>query len=132
MQPCMKKYFRTKNILSDEAPWPKFTEYEDCIFRTEDFSSENYRYSLEFARRLGAGKMAVESLMNRVLVFECFINAPAKVTPRLAREACETIRDSWRTKLRLDFPGREFKVIYAPDHPPGWWCASFCQPKHGS
>jgi hypothetical protein len=69
-------------------------------------------------------------VLNCVRIGELFILPPAKVTPRLAREAVETMRTAWQTKLKSDFPRRIFDVSVVLDDPPEASEVSFFQPKH--
>jgi hypothetical protein len=114
----MKKLFRTKNLLSEQFLSPSFIEHDGCVFLACQFSEKSYRRCLEMHKDSPTRQSAVEVSMNHVHVNQLFLNAPAKVTPRLAKEAGERISAAWKLKLRLDFPNRKFKVCFSVDDPP--------------
>jgi hypothetical protein len=126
----MKKDFRSQNLLSELFLWPAFVEHDDCVFLADSFSEEKYQRWLEYFQKLSRGKAAVEIMLNCVRICELFILPPAKATPRLAKEAAETIRTAWQTKLKSDFPKRIFDVTVVLDDPPEASEVSFFQPKH--
>ena len=113
----MKKLFRTKNLLSEQFLSPSFIERDGCVFLACQFSEESYQRCLAIHKDSPSIRSAVEESMNHVCVNELFLNPPAIVTARLAREACETICDVWRLKLQLDFPNRRFDVHFSLDDP---------------
>jgi hypothetical protein len=123
----MKKLFRTQNLLSDQFLSPSFVVYDDCVFLGCQFSEESYLKCLDMYKDSKFPKSAVESSMNHIHVDELFVNPPAKVTERLAREAGETIREAWRLKLQMGFPNRSFDVKFTPADPPETSEVSFHQ-----
>ncbi len=125
----MKKDFRTRNLLSEFALSPQFVEHDDCIFLADGFSRESYSKWLSFYQDIGLGKYAVESIMNHRHIPELFVNAPPESSRRLANEAGKALEELWRTKLKVEFPHRQFVVKYFPDEPPSVSEITFCQKK---
>jgi hypothetical protein len=105
---CMKKYFRTKNLLSDLALQPRFVEayghviLADCsrsLWPTSDPRSEEERHKTEY-------------LLNRRDVVDLFEVPPADPSNRLLWEAGIVIRDTWQARLNVEFPNRNILVCF--------------------
>jgi hypothetical protein len=108
----MKKDFRTKNLLSQFALNPKFTEVCDCIVLA-DTSVELLPQKLLQTRE---DRQRTEYLLNRREVWELFEVPPPEPSPKLLCEAGNMLREVWESKLKSEFPDREFVVYfeYAP------------------
>lgn len=104
----MKKYFRTKNLLSELALQPKFVEVyghviladsSRSLWPTSESQSEEQRHSTEY-------------LLNRRDVIDLFEVPPADPSNRLLCEAGIVIRDSWQARLNVGFPSRNIVVYF--------------------
>jgi hypothetical protein len=104
----MKKDFRTKNLLSQFALNPKFTEVCDCIVLA-DTSVELLPQKLLQTRE---DRQRTEYLLNRREVWELFEVPPPEPSPKLLCEAGNMLREVWESKLKSEFPDREFVVYF--------------------
>ncbi len=104
----MKKYFRTKNLLSGLALQPKFAEVfghviladtSPSLWPTSEAQSEEERYK-------------TEHLLNRRDVIDLFEVPPSDPSNRLLCNAGIVIRDTWQAILNVDFPGRNIVVYF--------------------
>jgi hypothetical protein len=104
----MKKYFRTKNLLSELALQPKFLELyghviladsSPSLWPTSESRSEEERHKTEY-------------LLNRRDVIDLFEVPPTEPSNRLLREAGTAIRDIWQARLNAEFPGQNVMVYF--------------------
>jgi len=120
----MKKEFRTKNLLSEFVLDPGFVVEGDLVLLSRTESDEQ----IELRERLGLERWRIEMILNTRWAYELFVNRPEELSRRTAIQACQTIRDIWRSKLKLKFPDRSFFVMLDYDGPPyDIMSVSFCQ-----
>ncbi|MET9411550.1 hypothetical protein ABZX90_38275 [Streptomyces sp. NPDC002935] len=86
--------------------WPKFVEYQGCVFLGFKFSPEGVDRWLE---RLPGDLRAVESVVNHVHLWDYFTltsDAEYAALPELAAD----IAVIWQSAARQAFPEREFDI----------------------
>ena len=104
----MKKYFRTKNLLSELALRPKFEEvYHHVILA--DTSRSLWPTS---EPRSEEERQKTEYLLNRRDVIDLFEVPPTDPSDRLLYNAGIVIRDTWQAMLNVDFPSRNMLVCF--------------------
>ena len=101
--------------------WPEFQVVEGRVFLREEFSQERYDHTLKYR-----DSQPFEYLMNQVPLSSMF--------PSLSFEAQkflgETVVACWTTKLKLEFPNKEFVVFCTDedDEPEDLWCGFYLKP----
>jgi hypothetical protein len=93
--------------------WPRFMEFDDCLFFKGRFTEENYR---TFMSQTGNDKGAVEAVMNHVHITDIFYNTEPKPTRDMVIYIGRLLKDVWQTKLNHDFPSRRVVVSF-PEEP---------------
>jgi hypothetical protein len=92
-----------------EIFWPLFLEYDGCVFRQDCFDEALYADWLD---RTKGDRRAVQKVMNHVhiidIIFESFDGPTFEQAVYLGR----MIKEMWSTKLKRDYPGREFVVEF--------------------
>ena len=118
----MKKEFRTKNLLSQFALNPRFVEICDCVLLA-DAGPEYIPTSNPESKE---ARQKTEYLVNRRDLWELFEVPPSEPSPRLLCEAGDTIKEIWQSKLKVEFPNRQFIVQF--EYAPPVCDISFFQP----
>lgn len=89
--------------------WPKFVEYQGCVFLGFKFSPEGVDQWLE---RLPGDLGAVESVVNHVHLWDHFTLTSDAEYAALSELAAQ-IAIIWRSAARQAFPEREFDISVA-------------------
>jgi hypothetical protein len=87
--------------------WPNFVEHDDCVFRV--FEESVYR---QWLQQTGGDKTKAEAVMNHLHVLNVLPASVQSPTRDLVVAFGRLLQDAWSTKLRRDFPGREFCVDF--------------------
>jgi len=104
----MKKYFRTKNLLSELALQPKFVEAYGHVILADSSPSLWPRSE----SRSEEERHKTEYLLNRRNVTDRFEVPLPDPTNRLLQEAGIAIRDIWQARLNAEFPERNIIVCF--------------------
>jgi hypothetical protein len=108
----MKKYFRTKNLLSEFTLNPKFIEVHDCVLLDDVATKLLPKSPLSPDER-----HRTEYLLNPRDIWELFTVPPQDPSPRLLCGAGNASREMWDNKLKVDFPVRR-SIVYFECAPP--------------
>ena len=104
----MKKYFRTKNLLSELALQPKFAEVYGHVILADSSRSLWPRSE----PRTEEERHRTEYLLNRRDVIDLFEVPPDEPSNRLLCTAGIVIRDTWQAKLNVEFPNRNMLAYF--------------------
>src|SRR5437899_1066785 len=87
--------------------WPKFTEYDGCVFLA--FDQDVYT---QWARQTNSDKPRIEAVMNHRHIVDLLPSTVEDTTRELVLNFGDLLREVWEAKLLHDFPGRHFKVTF--------------------
>ena len=89
--------------------WPAFIEHEKCVFRGTAIPSS---YS-QWKEKFGDNTQTIEGMLNHLHIHDLFFDG-TEPEPNHALVAYigNLLRETWATKLALDFPDRVFDVHF--------------------
>jgi len=87
--------------------WPDFMEHDDCVFRV--FEETVYR---QWLQKTDGDKRKTEAVMNHVHIVDVLPASVELPTRDLVVAFGRLLQETWSTKLRRDFPGRQFCVDF--------------------
>ena len=96
--------------------WPEFYELEKQVFLAETFSEERYNQIKDVDRIKDA-----EYFINSYSICETFPQIEYKTLKIIG----DIIAESWKAKLKLDFPHMDFIVECYEDDPEELWCCFY-------
>ena len=88
--------------------WPGFCVHNDCVFRYP-IDAETYAHWME---AVGGDKTKVEALANHQHIVDLFPNSVFQPSDEVVLYLGSILREMWSSKLRSDFPTREFVVEF--------------------
>jgi hypothetical protein len=91
---------------------PDFVEHDDCVLRA-GFTEDIYK---GFMAQAKGDKSSVEAVMNHGHVLDLFSNANPKPTREMILYVGRLLRDTWRAKLKRDFPDRKIRASFPEEH----------------
>jgi hypothetical protein len=92
--------------------WPDFVEFDDCVFRAEEFASSLYA---QFLEQFGGDKSAVECFLNHCHIqdlFAYYFDPEKDGSRELVRYVGRQLRELWQAKLNYQFPNRKITVEF--------------------
>lgn len=92
--------------------FPKFIEFDGCVFFQDHFSEENY---FSWKERLGNDRVAIEKVINHVHVYDVFANFTTKLEDSIFERIGRLLQLSWSIYLRREFPHKRIIVDYSND-----------------
>lgn len=99
--------------------WPRFIEVEECVFLAEHYSEEK-ALSLQ---KQGLSNRQVEYWLNLFSV-DGFFHGVESSTEEDEEQFAQVLVETWRAKLRIEFPGRTFVVEAVRDDEAGDLCVT--------
>jgi hypothetical protein len=90
--------------------WPDFVEHDDCVFLA--FDEAKYR---QWLQQTDGDKQRVEAMMNHRHIIDLLPRTVESPTRGLVVSFGQLLRDVWETKLRRDFPKRQFCVSFSSE-----------------
>jgi hypothetical protein len=91
--------------------WPEFTEVDGCVL----LGSRVPETYTEWKARHSNNPSGIEAVLNHRHVFDVFLYSSEQPSRELVRHFGLLLKDMWTTKLRRDFPDREFIVSFPED-----------------
>jgi hypothetical protein len=103
----MRRYFRSKHLLSEFALNPEFVEWRGCILLKDGIDPERLSHW-----KSGDSTWMVETVINRRHITDLFINPPTAAPNELLFEVGSAVRDIWEAHLKTKFPERRIDVYF--------------------
>jgi hypothetical protein len=103
----MRRYFRSKHLLSEFALNPEFVEWRRCILLKDGIDPERLSHW-----KSGDSTWMVETVINRRHITDLFINPPTAAPNELLFEVGSAVRDIWEAHLKTKFPERRIDVYF--------------------
>jgi hypothetical protein len=92
--------------------FPKFIEFDGCLFFKDNFSERNYSLWKE---KLGDDRSSIEKVMNHVHVYDIFANCTDKVPDSVFEKVGKLLQFCWSIYLHHEFPNKSVIVSYIND-----------------
>lgn len=95
-------------IACGELFWPDFVEFDGCVLFA-GFSEESYQ---GFLSQTGHDRRAVEAVLNHHHIIDMFPRSSNEPLRHQVVYLGRLLREMWASKLRRDFPEKEFVVSF--------------------